>query len=289
MKIAISGATGFIGRHLSVFLTALGHQVLPLGRPMFREGMFGHLVQTLSHCDAVINLAGAPINKRWTPEYKRELLDSRIQVTHRIVSAMDAVHQKPKLLISASAVGYYPLYGSFDEYTNTRGSGFLADLCYAWEKEAKHCPPSTRLVIARLGVVLSPDGGAMEKMLRPLVMGKVSTIVGSGAQPFPWIGIQDFCRAIEFLLADDSLRGVVNLVAPQEISQKQFARALGVAYRAWATVAVPGWFFRSLYGDAASVLTTGQHVRPTRMLEVGFRFATPTIEQFLRVEEKLNP
>ena len=137
MNIAISGASGFIGKHLTEYLTERGHRIVPLGRPMFREGTSGHLIQALSHCDVVINLAGAPISKRWTPEYKKELYDSRIKVTHRIIRAMDAVKTKPRLMISASAVGYYPEDGTFDEYTNTRGSGFLAELCYAWEKEGR--------------------------------------------------------------------------------------------------------------------------------------------------------
>ncbi len=132
MNIAISGASGFIGKHLTEYLTEAGHRVVPLGRPMFREGTSGHLIQALSHCDVIINLAGAPISKRWTPEYKKELYDSRIKVTHCIIRAMDAVKTKPRLMISASAVGYYPEEGTFDEYTNTRGSGFLAELCYAW-------------------------------------------------------------------------------------------------------------------------------------------------------------
>ncbi len=108
MNIAITGASGFIGRHLTAFFTEQGHRVVPLGRPMFREGMLGYLVQALSHCDVIINLAGAPINKRWTPEYKHELYDSRIRVTQRIVRALGAGRQKPRLMISASAVGYYP-------------------------------------------------------------------------------------------------------------------------------------------------------------------------------------
>lgn len=127
MNIAISGASGFIGKHLTEYLTEAGHRVVPLGRPMFREGTSGHLIQALSHCDVIINLAGAPISKRWTPEYKKELYDSRIKVTHCIIRAMDAVKTKPRLMISASAVGYYPEEGTFDEYTNTRGSGFLAE------------------------------------------------------------------------------------------------------------------------------------------------------------------
>ena len=118
MNIAMTGATGYIGKHLSNYLTEKGgHRIIPLGRSMFREGMSGHLIQTLTHCDVIINLAGAPINKRWTPEYKQELFNSRIVVTHRIIRALNAVKTKPKLMISASAVGYYPPEVEADEYT----------------------------------------------------------------------------------------------------------------------------------------------------------------------------
>lgn len=280
MNIAISGASGFIGKHLTKFLTEEGHRVVPLGRAMFREGMSGYLIQALSHCDVVINLAGAPINKRWTPEYKKELYDSRIKVTHRIIRAMDEVKNKPRLMISTSAVGYYPEGGVFDEYTNTRGSGFLADLCYAWEKEARRCPPQTRLVITRFGIVLSPDGGAMEQMLRPLRMTRVAGVIGPGTQPFPWIGIHDLCRAMAFIIKHEEMNGVFNLVAPQQVSQYMFTRAMAEHYHAWAKVVIPRWVFRLLYGEAASFLAAGQNVRPTRLLEAGFHFEKPTIEAF---------
>lgn len=280
MNIAISGATGFIGKHLTTFFTEGGHRVIPLGRSMFREGMSGRLIQALSHCDVIINLAGAPISKRWTPEYKRELHDSRVKVTHRLIRALDEIPRKPKLMISASAVGYYPLEGHFDEYTNTRGDGFLPDLCYAWEKEARRCPSQTRLVITRFGVVLSPDGGAMEQMLKPLKITKTATIIGPGTQPFPWIGIRDLCRAMDFIIDNESLRGVINLVSPQEISQFTFTRAMAKAYHAWARVIVPKLFFQLLYGEASSFLTTGQYVHPTRLLAAGFQFTTPTVEDF---------
>ncbi|WP_455586690.1 TIGR01777 family oxidoreductase [Bacteroides sp.] len=281
MNIAITGASGFIGRHLTAFLTEQGHRVVPMGRPMFREGMLGYLVQALSHCDVVINLAGAPINRRWTPEYKHELYDSRIHVTHRIVRALSAVRQKPKLMISASAVGYYPLRGTFDEYTRTRGDGFLSDLCYAWEKEARRCPTQTRLVITRFGVVLSPDGGAMSQMFRPLSM-KFAAAIGPGTQPFPWISIDDLCRAMAFFIENNTLQGVFNLVSPQEITQAAFTRAFAKAYRAWGTVIVPRFVFRMMYGEGAAVLTDGQYVRPKRLLEEGFRFTDDTVGQLFR-------
>lgn len=279
MNIAISGATGFIGKHLTRFLTEEGHRVIPLGRSMFREGMSGHLVQTLSHCDVVINLAGAPVDRRWTPEYKKELYDSRVHVTGYIIRAMEAVKTKPKLMISASAVGYYPSEGSYDEYTHTRGEGFLSDLCYAWEKEAKRCPADTRLVITRFGVVISPDGGAMEQMLKPLKLAKVATAAGPGMQPFSWISIRDLCRAMDFIIQNESVRGVYNFVVPQQISQFAFTRAMAKANHAWTTVIIPRPFFHLLYGEGGSFLTTGQNVRPTRLLEAGFQFVVPTVDK----------
>ena len=283
MNIAMTGATGYIGKHLSSYLTEKGgHRVIPLGRSMFREGMSGLLIQTLAHCDVVINLAGAPINKRWTPEYKQELFNSRIVVTHRIVRALNAVKTKPKLMISASAVGYYPPEVEADEYTRTRGEGFLSDLCYAWEKEAKRCPEPTRLVITRFGVVLSPDGGAMQQMLRPLQATKVATAIGPGTQSFPWIALHDLCRAMEFFIGHEETQGVFNLVAPQQISQYDFTHEMGKAYQAWTTIVAPQRAFRIFYGEAASFLTVGQKVRPTRLLEAGFRFSVPNVERLFK-------
>lgn len=278
MNVAISGATGFVGKHLTRYLTDKGHRVIPLGRTIFREGMSGQLIQTLSHCDIVINLAGAPVSNRWTPEHKREMYDSRIRVTHGIIRAMEAVKTKPRLLISTSAVGYYPSGGTFDEYTQTRGDSFLSDLCYAWEKEARRCPPQTRLAITRFGIVMSPDGGAMERMLKPLKKTKVASAIGPGTQPFPWISIHDLCRAMDFIINNEAVSGVLNLVAPQQVSQYAFTRAMAKAYHAWMTVVVPSSVFRLLYGEAASFLTTGQNVRPTRLLEYGFQFETPAVE-----------
>lgn len=249
---------------------------------MFREGMSGYLIQTLTHCDVVINLAGAPINKRWTPEYKQELFNSRIVVTHRIIRALNAVKTKPKLMISASAVGYYPPEVEADEYTRTRGEGFLSDLCYAWEKEAKRCPEPTRLVITRFGVVLSPDGGAMQQMLRPLQATKVATAIGPGTQSFPWIALHDLCRAMEFFIGHEETQGVFNLVAPQQISQYDFTHEMGKAYQAWTTIVAPQRAFRIFYGEAASFLTAGQKVRPTRLLEAGFRFSVPNVERLFK-------
>jgi uncharacterized protein (TIGR01777 family) len=254
---------------------------------MFRDGMSARLAQALTHCQAIINLAGAPINHRWTAEYKQELADSRIGVTRRLVRALTNVKSTPKLLISASAVGYYPTTGQCDEYTRTRGDGFLANLCYAWEKEARLCPKQTRVIIARFGVVLSTDGGALHQMLAPLRMTKVAAAIGPGTQPFPWIDLHDLCRAMDFFIRCEEAAGVFNLVAPQQVSQHAFAKAMGKAYRAWLTLTVPRRLFKLLYGESASFLTEGQLVRPTRLLEADFHFTSPTVEQFF--EKQLQP
>ena len=281
MNIAISGASGFIGKHLTSSLSGTGHTIVPLNRSFFQEKNFDQLIQTLSRCDVVINLAGAPINKRWSTSYKQELQDSRIQVTRSITKALNTLPRKPGLMISASAAGYYPTEGTSDEYTVRRGNGFLPELCEAWEREARHCPPETRLVITRFGVVLSPDGGAMRQILLPLKM-KVAAVIAPGTQPFPWISVNDLCRAMAFIIGNKSIEGVINLVSPGRLTQHAFTRAVAKARHAWTTVTIPRFCFRVLYGEVATFLTTGQDVKPTRLLESGFHFTDATIEQFLR-------
>ena len=137
MKIAISGASGYIGQHLTLFFTEKGDEVVPLGRNLFKEENFDELCHRVEPCDVVINLAGASINKRWTKAYKQELYDSRIRTTHQLVNAINTRDILPKLFISTSAVGYYPTSGEYDEYNNRQGEDFLARLCGAWEKEAR--------------------------------------------------------------------------------------------------------------------------------------------------------
>ena len=130
MKIAISGATGFIGTHLTAYLTGLGHRAVPLGRPAFRSQE--SLAAALAGCGAVVNLAGAPIDRRWSDAYKKQLYDSRIGTTRKLVAAINEMNPAPKVFVSASAVGYYPDQGCYDEYTAVKGTGFLSDLCESW-------------------------------------------------------------------------------------------------------------------------------------------------------------
>lgn len=283
LNIAISGANGFIGKHLNDYFTALGYHVIPLGRPLFRDDFFGELVQTIEHCDIVINLAGTPINKRWTESHMKEMVDSRVQVTRQIVKAIKGANTKPQLFISISAVGYYSDKGDFDEYTEIKGNGFLAELCQAWENEARACPPEVRLVITRLGIVLSYDGGALQQLLRPINSIKIATVIGKGSQPFSWIDIRDVCRAMEFIIVHKELQGVFNLVAPDAVTQYLFTRIMAKYSGALATIHVPRSLFYLMFGKGVSFLTTGQHVYPTRLSEAGFDFIAPTVKSFFKL------
>lgn len=281
MNIAISGATGFIGKHLTRYLTEVGgHRIVSLGRNVFLKENFEELVALLEGCDVIINLAGAPINKRWTSSYKKELYDSRIGVTHSIVKAVDRLKNKPRVFISTSAVGFYPSEGKCNEYSSQRGTGFLSDLCDAWELEALQCDASVRLVIARFGVVLSPDGGALKEMLKVLHLTKTAVTIGPGTQPFPWIDLVDLCRIMNLFITNEDMSGNYNLVAPEPTTQRSFTRALAHAYKAWLTVLAPSVFFVLLMGEAASFVVKGQNVQPTRLLSMGFRFESPTLEKF---------
>lgn len=284
MKIAMSGSTGFIGKHLVQKLVERGHQVVPVGRELLREDSFQRLVAAMSGCDAVINLAGASINHRWTDAYKKELYTSRIGITRQLVRALHELKNKPGVMISTSAVGYYPSYGEYDEYTIEQTEGFLAALCRDWEAEAAKCPQETRLVITRFGVVLSLDGGALPQMLMPLRLFRFSSVIGNGSQAFPWIGLTDLCRALVFLVEDKDACGIYNLTVPQIITQHYFAEVSGKMYHAWGLLPVPVLAFKLLYGEAASVMTEGQKVHPRRLLDTGFTYLSPTIEQFFLSE-----
>lgn len=279
MNIAISGASGFVGTHLSAFLTQIGHRIFPLSRKIFTDSGQEELTRTLSLCDIVINLAGAPINKRWTHSYKEELYNSRILVTRKIIRTLTALPRKLQLLISTSATGYYPTLGHFDENDEVNAPGFLASLCRHWEEEAMKCPQETRVAITRFGIVLSPEGGALRSMLLPVKM-KIAGTIAPGSQPFPWISITDLCRAMLHIIQTPSLHGAINFVAPQTPTQRIFTEAMSNHYDTWLSLTIPRFAFKLMYGEAAAFLTTGQNVTPLRLQESGFKFTHPTIENF---------
>lgn len=271
MKIAISGNSGFIGRHLTDFFSDRGNIVVPLKHSMFRLKTDDKLKEALTGCDVVINLAGTTINQRWTSKAKREIKNSRVYTTRRLVSILNEMPVKPKLFISASAVGIYPDKGIYSETSTSEGTGFLADVCIRWEEEAQKLSRDIRLVVARLGVVLSKDGGALPKMLLPFrffVGGKIA----SGKQGFSWIHIEDVLNAIQFIIEHEDLSGVVNLVSPQPLTNLAFTRATADVLHRPAWLTIPGKVFRYLYGEGEELLTKGQQAYPARLLSAGYVF-----------------
>ena len=271
MKIAISGNSGFIGRHLTGFFSGRGDVVVPLKHSMFRFRTNEKLKEALTGCDVVVNLAGTPINQRWTGRAKRKIKNSRVYTTRRLVSIINAMPVKPQLFISASAVGIYPDEGIYSETSTSEGTGFLADVCIHWEEEAQKLSRDVRLVIARFGVVLSKDGGALPKMLLPFrffVGGKIA----SGKQGFSWIHIEDVLYAIQFIIDHKGLSGVVNLVAPQPLTNRAFTKATAEVMHRPAWLTIPARLFRFLYGEGGELLTKGQQAYPARLLSAGYVF-----------------
>lgn len=297
MKIAIAGATGFVGSRLVPQLQAQGHQVIILTRsPQQASNRFGQAQivgynplksgewqQSISGCDAVINLAGEPIaEKRWTPAQKRSILDSRQLGTQKIVEAIDLATIKPQVLINASAIGYYGTSetSKFDE-TSPAGTDFLAEVCTAWETAAQSVTANgTRVVILRLGIVLGENGGALGKMLAPF-SAFVGGPIGSGNQWFSWIHRDDVVKLIIAALNDTKMQGVYNATAPNPITMTEFAQTLGTVMNRPSWLPVPNFVLEAMLGEGAIVVLQGQQVVPTRTLAQGFDFQYSTIEPAL--------
>jgi uncharacterized protein (TIGR01777 family) len=273
MKVLIAGASGLIGTRLLAALHARGDEAVALPR-------FGTAPWDVDGVDAVVNLAGASIaGKRWSPEYKKELGDSRVLPTRALVEAIEKARQQPRVLVNGSAVGFYGDGGDkvIDESSGP-GKDFLAGLVGAWEAEALKAP--VRTVVLRTGIVLSSKGGALEKMVPPF-KAFVGGPIGSGKQWLPWIHLQDEVSAILFCLDHDSLQGPVNLAAPGIVNMKEFAKGLGRALHrpSWAPVPAPA--LRLAVGEFAEALLTGQRAVPKKLENAGFKFQFPTLDQAL--------
>ncbi len=230
-----------------------------------------------------MHLAGAPIAVRWTASRKREILASRVQSTKRIVELIAARARPPRVFVCASAIGFYGDRGS-EELTesSSAGSDFLADVVRAWEGAAASAP--IRTVQLRFGVVLSPDGGALAKML-PAFRAGIGGRLGSGAQWMSWIALHDVVRVIRFAIGSDELRGPVNTVAPVPVTNSDFTETMSRVLRRPAALPVPAFALRLLFGEmAGQTMLASQRVVPERLNQAGFVCAYPTVESALRHE-----
>ena len=290
MQIVVTGATGFIGRALVLRLMRDGHHLTAWVRDLARaRALLGPdvaLVEregldvAIAGADAVINLAGEPIaGKRWTARRREQLVDSRLGPTRAVVAAIRAATRRPKVLVSASASGYYGDRGDARlAEIALPGLGFAAELCTAWEAAALDAADVTRVAIPRFGIVLGREGGALAK-LAPLTRALLGGPIGGGKQWVPWVHLDDAVEAIVHLLARGA--GPVNVVAPVPVRQRDFARALGRAVGRAAILPAPAFALRLAMGEAASVLTASQRVAPDVLEAAGFAFAHPHVEEAL--------
>jgi uncharacterized protein (TIGR01777 family) len=297
LTIGVTGASGLVGRQLCAFLSTGGHEVVRFVRGNARgpqeiawnprDPENGVDPAAIERLDAIVHLAGAGIAEgRWTPERKREILESRVLGTKAIARALARASRRPRVLVSASAIGYYGDRGgeTVDEQS-ARGGGFLADVVEAWEGATDEARAAgVRVVHARVGVVLSASGGALRKMLVPFLLGAGGPI-GSGRQGFSWISLDDALGAILFALRDDTLSGAVNLVSPMSLPQRGFATVLGRVLRRPSFAPLPAFVVRAMFGEMGQrLLLEGAFVRPAVLESQGFRFEHASLERALRVE-----
>jgi uncharacterized protein (TIGR01777 family) len=293
MRVAITGSSGLVGTALMSHLDSLSHTSVPVVRRAAKPGEISWSPSDgtlnpgdLEGIDAVVHLAGAGIgDKRWTDDYKKVLVESRLDGTALLATAIAACSDGPKVLLSGSAIGYYGARGDEElDESSTAGSGFLAQLCIDWEEAAAPAAAAgTRVTLLRTGIVLSADGGALKKQLPLYKIGAGGTL-GSGAQWQSWISIDDEVAAITHLLTAD-VEGPVNLTAPNPVTQETFANTLGKVLKRPTFLPIPKFGPKLILGSelAENLLFTGQRVNPTVLLgDDTFTFRHAELEPALR-------
>ncbi|MEG4851051.1 TIGR01777 family oxidoreductase [Microcoleus sp. B5-D4] len=306
MKVAIAGATGFVGSRLVEKLQAAGHQVVVLSRDgakasrvfpasaypnlevvAYTPAESGDWQKSIAGCDAVVNLAGVPIaEERWTEARQQAILDSRRLTTAKLVEAIVNANPRPSVFVSASAIGYYGTSetAEFDE-TSLAGNDFLATVCKDWEAAAQPAKNAgTRLAILRLGIVLGM-GGALAKMLPPFKLFAGGPI-GTGKQWFSWVHREDVVDLILYALQNSQVEGVLNATAPNPVRMNELCQTLGEVLKRPSWLPVPGFALEMLLGDGAKVVLEGQKVLPKQTLASGFQYQYPTLK--LALEEILS-
>lgn len=293
-KIVIAGGTGFIGKRLVRAACARGAEVVVVSRketaPVATERVVvwdartapgdAEWVRAIDGADAIINLAGASVaDEPWTPERLRVLRESRTDSTFAVVRGIERAKQRPKVLVNASAVGFYGAHPTgavtFDE-SSPSGADVLGEMCVAWEAEAKKAEAlGVRVALARIGIVLG-DGGALAKMVLPF-KAFIGGPIGSGEQVLSWIDGDDCVRALLFAIDHEELRGPFNVCAPAPATMNEFANALGKALHRPAVIRTPAFAVRVAMGPRATIVLDGQRVLPKKLIEAGFAFDRPAL------------
>jgi uncharacterized protein (TIGR01777 family) len=287
VKIVIAGGTGFLGRALAARLAAAGHEIVVLTRrdqpaqathravTWSPDGNPGVWAGEIDGSDVIVNLAGESIaGRRWSPEQKQRILESRVLATRSLVAGIERASRPPHTFVSGSAVGFYGPHGDEIVTEETQaGSDFLARVCTQWEAEARRAVSShTRVVCIRTGLVLARDGGALPAMLPPFKLGAGGPL-GSGRQYWPWIHRDDWLGLVQWAVRDDRVTGAVNATAPEPVTNAVFARELGRALHRPSFMPAPAFALRLMLGEMADgLLLTGQRAVPAKADALGFSF-----------------
>jgi uncharacterized protein (TIGR01777 family) len=296
LTVAVTGASGLVGSELTGLLKSSGDSVLTLTRDD-RGSEAGQILWDpargvldtgrLENVDAVIHLAGENIaGGRWTSAVKEKIRSSRVDGTRNLVQSFSKLQHPPKTLICASATGYYGERGDqILTEASAAGVGFLPDVCRDWEREAMAAAEyGIRVVCIRIGVVLSPKGGALAKMLLPFKMG-LGGIVGSGKQYWSWIGLNDLARVFDFCLRNEEVRGPVNAVSPEALTNYDFTKCVGSVLHRPTVFPLPAFIARLILGEMADdLLLASTRVTPAQLMEHGFRFEQPDLKSCLEHE-----
>lgn len=300
MRVFVAGGSGLVGSRLKKRLRDRGDEVVILtrrpealakevgvvtvaGNPTER----GPWMESIKSCDALVNLVGEGIfNKRWSPEFKEKLVSSRVQSTKNVAEALQASPKKvdgsPKVLVNASAIGYYGVHGD-EELTEASAAGndFMSQICGQWEQATKGAVAAgVRVVVLRIGVVLDKNGGALAKMLTPFKM-FVGGPVGNGKQFVSWIHHDDLVGQILFAIDRADVSGPLNGTAPKPVTNGEFSKALGAVLGRPSFMPTPAFMLHLMLGEVAGVITTGQRVLPKASLDAGYRFRFSDIQSAL--------
>lgn len=299
VRIAVSGSSGLVGSALRRLLEGQGRQVLPIvrGKPADPSQIAWDTTSNtfdaegLSRCDAVVHLAGESVMGRWSQEKKRRIFDSRVDSTRALARCLAEIENGPRTLILASAIGYYGDTGQDEPRTEDDPSGdpatdFLAEVCVAWEQAADAARQAgIRVVHVRIGIVLSPNGGALKEMLLPFKLG-LGGPIGRGDQWMSWIALHDMVRVLAYCLDTTSIVGAVNATAPGPVTNKQFGIALGKALGRPAVLPTPPLAIKLIYGKECAEATAlrSMRVQPKRLMDAGFTFDYDNVASALRYE-----
>lgn len=295
MRVTVTGATGRVGRHVVAALKERGDDVTALSRdpdratellgvPAFAWNLKEEAAPkpALEGRDAIVHLAGEDVGQRWSEKAKAEILDSRERGTRNLVHTIFDTSPRPQALVCASASGYYGARGdeTVDE-AGAPGSDWLAEVVARWERQAETAKIGCRTVVVRTGLVLDAQGGALAKMLPPFKAG-VGGPIGSGRQYMPWIHLDDLVGIYLAAIDNPAFQGPINASAPEPVTNKAFAKALGRAIHRPAVAPVPGFTIKLLYGAMSQIVLTGVRMVPGRAAELGYEFRHPDLDEALR-------